>query len=374
MTGTLKDLMTQRADAEPAPHVDLDAIVRAGDARLRRRRAVAGAGAAALAAVLAVGVPAVVDDDSSKPSGVVRPAGGAYVDRQVTYALESAIHNGDQVIDVSPQKVTTYVQTDDGFVFADGSGAIFFADGDETVRVGRTGLPYGQLLVADDSGPYAGWVDTESGPASEFVVYDTSSRTEVVRTSEGNVPTTDSTGEFDLPMMGAIDGEFAYWHSSAGITRWDLRTDSAELIAPRASYTWLQDVAADQVARTAHETQRTVVNADPDADAPLFDGTFANLSPRARYVYTDVDDRAKVFDVATGDERTPDFSGYPFMALSQWLDDDRLVAVAIRAGNKESDPLDLLTCSIASGDCEVTVSEAGPVNELALPIGERLGD
>ncbi len=40
MTGLLSDVMHDRADTAAHPVVDLDAIVRAGDRRLRRNRAV----------------------------------------------------------------------------------------------------------------------------------------------------------------------------------------------------------------------------------------------------------------------------------------------------------------------------------------------
>ncbi len=381
MTGTLKDLMTERADAASPPRVDFDAIIRTGDSRVRRRRVAAGVATAAVAAVVAVGVPVVVDHSSSQPNGPVQPAAGKYVDPQTTYAIGSVFHYGDQLVDVSPHKVATFVQTDDGFVFTDASGAIFFTSGGEAEQIGFSGQPYGRQLAADDSGSYVGWVDTSARPAAEFVVYDTSSRSELVRTSEGNLTADERTAEFDLPMIGAIDGESAYWHSSAGITAWGLRSDTGQLLAPDANYQWLQDVAAGQLAKMSGDGQQTsgdrqgvVVSADPAAFAPVFDGWFANLSPNAESLYTDAADEVKVFDVQTGDDRTPDHAGYPFIALSQWLDEDRFVAVGIKAGNQESDPLDLLTCSISSEECTVTVPEVGRVNDLTLPIGEGLGD
>lgn len=373
MTGTLKDLMTERADAAAPPHVDIDAIIRAGDSRVRRRRVAAGAGAVATAAAVALAVPAVVDSSAPDRGRSVQPAAAEFEERTVTYAVGSTIHYGDQSIDVSPHKVETLVQTDGGFVFMERSGEIFFTSGGDAELIGFSGQPYGRQLAADDSGSYVAWVDTRPRLA-EFVVYDTSSRSEVVRTSEGNTPTETQVGEFELPMILAVDGENAYWHSSEGITAWDLLTGTATVIAPRANYLWLQDVAAGQLARMTADTQRTVVSADPAATAPVFDGSFADLSPAAKYIYTDVNDEAKVFDVQTGDQLTPDHSGYPFLFYTQWLDDDSFVVVGIKAGNDESDPLDLLTCTISTGECTVAATEVGRVNDLALPIGETLGD
>lgn len=384
MTGTLKDLMTRRADEASPPHVDLDAIIRAGESRVRRRWVAVGAGTAAVVASVALVVPAVVNpsapdfsaQDPSAPnqSRSVQPAAAGFVEREVTYAVGSTINYGDRSIDVSPQKVETFVQTDDGFVFSDANGAIFFTSGAGTEKIGFSGLAYGRQLVADDSGSYVAWVDTSARPASEFVVYDTASQSEVVRTSEGNTPTSEQTGEFELPMMRAVDGDHAYWHSSAGITAWDLSGGTGQLLAPDANYQGLQDVAAGQVARMTPNTQGTVVAADSAANGQVFDGTFANLSPSATYVYTDVNDELRVFDVQTGQQRTPAHPGYPFVGLTEWLDDDIFVVVGIRAGNTESDPLDLLTCSVSSQECTLAVAEVGRVNELVLPIGETLGD
>ena len=374
MTGTLKDLMTERADAQSAPQIDVDAILRAGDSRVRRRRVAVGAGAVGLAAAVALGAPAVIPSSAPEPAGTMQPASGEFGEHRVTYAAGATIHYGAQSIDVSPHSVETFVQTDAGFVFIDGAGTIYFTDGDNVDEIGRSEQPYGPLLAADDTGSYVGWVDTSVRPAAEFVVYDTSVRTEVVRTAAGNQPPSQDVGEFDIPVMEALDGERAYWHSSAGITSWDLTSNNGELLAPGANYLWLQDAAAGKLARLTRDTRQIVVSDDPAATAPVFDGSFADLSPNATYVYTDVDDAMKVFDVRTGEERTPDHPGYPFMVLSQWLDDDRFVAVAIKAGNNESDPLDLLTCSISTGECRVAVSEVARVNDLALPTGETLGD
>lgn len=363
--------MTERADAEAAPHIDVDAIIRAGDSRIRRRWVTAGTGAVAITAAVALAVPAVVDSSAPDRSRSIQPAAAEFGERRVTYAVGSTIHYGDQSINVSPHKVETFVQTDGGFVFTERSGEIFFTSGGDAEQIGFSGQPYGRQLAADDSGSYVAWVDTRPRLA-EFVVYDTSTRSEVVRTSEGNTPTDTQVGEFELPMILAVDGQNAYWHSSEGITAWDLPTGTATVIAPQANYHWLQDVAAGQLARMTADTQRTVVSADPAATAPVFDGSFADLSPAAKYIYTDVNDEAKVFDVQTSQEQTPGHDGYPFIFLSQWLDDDKFVVVAIKAGNKESDPLDLLTCTISAGKCTVAATEVGEVNDLALPIGETL--
>lgn len=225
----------------------------------------------------------------------------------------------------------------------------------------------GRLLAADDNGSYVGWVDTDATPASEFVVYDTARHTEVVRTAAGNPPATGDVGEFDIPVMIAIDGQLAYWHSSAGITAFDLRTDTSTLIAPRANYLRLEDAEAGQLAQLSPDSQHTVISSDPGAKGQTFAGTWANLSPTARYVATDESDKVTVFEISSGRQVTPRHPDHPFIAVTSWLDDDRFVALGIAAGNDDSDPLDVLTCSVSSQQCQVAAAGVAPVT-LALPI------
>ncbi len=382
MTETLKDLMTERADAAAPPHVDLDAIVRAGDSRVRRRRVVLGAGMAAVAASVALGVPAVLHSNAPDQTRTLQPAAPDFAERRITYAVGSTIHYGDQVIDVSPGAVKTFVQTDDGFVFTDAYGAIFFTSGAEVEQIGDSGQPSARQLTADDSGSYVGWVDKSALPVSEFVVYDTSSRSEVVRTSEGNKPAQEQAGQSEVPMIEAIDGSYAYWHSSEGFTAWNLTSGTGRVLPIDVGYhwIWLQDVAAGQLAVLSDDGQQVVVSADPVATAPAFPAHHAwaaNLSPNAERLYTRSyaePDEMKVFDVQTGAEQTPNHPGYPFIALSQWLDDDRFVAMGAKNSDAlgPTDQLDLLTCSISAGECTVAVSEAGLVGQLVTPLGGSL--
>ena len=66
MTGLLKDALTEHADADHTPHLDLDAIVRTGDRR-RRRRQGALTGLVAAAAVVALVATMVPRPDARTP-------------------------------------------------------------------------------------------------------------------------------------------------------------------------------------------------------------------------------------------------------------------------------------------------------------------
>lgn len=368
----LKNVLTDRATATPPPRLNLDAVVEAGESRVRRRRALMVAASTATVLGLALGGSALTDVGADPAPDQLSPAAPAFADRLLTYAVGSTIFYGDREVDVAPYQVSTFVQTRDGFVFTDRAGEIRFSDGRTVVPVGRTNQPYGRLLAADPNGSYVGWVDTEAKPAPEFVVYDTDTRAEVVRTSEGNTPEASSAGEFALPTIAAIDGDVAYWHSEAGTTAWNVGSNTGAAIAPNTDSRWLVDVADGKLVHRAG--QSVVVSADPAAAEPAFPASFAELSPHARYLATDVSDELRVFDVSSGAQVTPPHPGHPFIAVTSWLDDDSFVALGIPAGNTPAQPVDLLTCSVTAGECTVANAGVATVKELAVPIGERIGD
>ncbi len=375
MTELLKDVLKTRAEDAAAPHVDLDAIIGDGNRRIRRRRVGGWLAATAAIATIALAAPTVVTSVTGSEDGgstnLEVAQGGGFSTREPTYSLGSTIHYGAEVLDVSPHNVSAFVQTDQGFVFVTSAGGIFFADGTSTEQIGTTELPYGRLLAADDSGGYVAWVDTTATPVPEFVVYDTATREEAVRTAEGSVAITDRTGEFDLPTVLAVDGQTGYWHNSEGVVAWDIAAGSGSVIEPGANSQLLKDVAAGELARASSDDRNVVVSADPQAEAPTFAGGHAMLSPDARYVYTDDTDVARVFDVATGRDVTPNHQGYPFIAVTQWVDDTTFVALGL-SGRAETSPLDLLECSVVAQGCRVVAPGVGTVGNVQFPIGETV--
>ncbi|MEJ7691118.1 MAG: hypothetical protein WKF76_12185 [Nocardioidaceae bacterium] len=121
MSGLLKDVMNKRAEAAERPHLDLDAIVATGEKRIRRHRVAAAVATTAAVATIAVAAATVVDTDQrSTPDGIQPATSPAkFEQRTTTYSAGSVIHHGDQQIDVAPHSITSFVQTDDGFVFTD---------------------------------------------------------------------------------------------------------------------------------------------------------------------------------------------------------------------------------------------------------------
>jgi hypothetical protein len=274
---------------------------------------------------------------------------------------------------VSPFDVAAFVQTDDGFVFVTRQDQIVFTDGVSTEQIGTTNLPYGRLLAAGDSGSHVAWVDTTASPVPQFVVYDTATGNETVRTSEGSRAITDRTGEFDLPTVLAVDGHTGYWLNSEGVVAWDITTGTGSVIKPGVNSQWLYDVAAGQLAHSTVDNQGTVVNADPQAENPSFAGSSAVLSADARYVYTDDTDVAKVFDIETGKDVTPSHRGYPFIAVTQWIDGTTFAALGL-SGTAETSPLDLLECSVSTRECITAAPDIGTVGNVQFPIGETIED
>lgn len=375
MTGILQDLLARRADATEAPSIDLERIIADGHRRIRRRRGFTAAGvAAATAAVVAIAW-AVVHVDTQ-----AGPAEAPFGDRRPTYASGNTIHYGGEVIDVPGHVVSSFVQTDAGFVLTTKAGDVFLADGNDVERIGTGDLTH--RLAADDTGPLVGWVDVD-----RYVVYDTTARREVLRTDLAgkNRP---APGTADLPLVAAIDDGLAYLVASDGLHRWDLAGHTDELFMPGAGASWLHDVAAGRMVFDVRLPNPggsdVVVNSDPTADAPYFLGRTGNLSPDAAHVVTQsrdrtpplvVGERTLVYDVGNRREITLRHPGYEGLVTGQWLDDDRFTAWSVKDAHDSDSAMhaDLLTCSISAGACTVQARNIGTLAAGADP-GLRLPD
>ena len=371
--------MRDRAAATGAPDLDLDAIIAAGDRRVRRRRAAVGVGVAAALVAAAVAVPAIVDrvalgDKDVQPTN---PTGG-FVTRTTTYAVGNTIYYGDDAIDVSPHDVTALVQTDFGFVFTTEKGDhqdVYFTDATETERIGETTQDPGTLLAADDSGSYVEWVDTQAQPLPEFVVFDTGTGKEVARTSEGNKPLDQVSDEFDLARVHAIDGSTAYWHSSAGTVAYDLTAGTQEVLRPHTSPSYLFDVSNGVFAASSHDDVSTVVSRELGSEEPFVPGIGEpQLSPQGSYVMTMPQQSSKIFETATRKDVTPDAPHYQFVLLTQWIDDDTYAAIGTQGDNIYRGSVAQLVCSVGAGRCTEARTSIGTIDDVLFPVGGSLTD
>lgn len=363
MTGLLKDLMHDKADHAGTPHVDLDAIVAAGDRRVRRRRVVTGAGVlvAAAAVVAAVAVVPGTIDDSAKP---VQPSPDrvdqAPFDEELpTYADGSTIHYGTTAIDVSPHQVWNFATSDHAFVFSADDRHAYLTDGEgEPVDLGRSD----QTVLAE--GPYAAYVSL-AGDRPEVVVRNTVDDAEVLRTSAGVDPGAQKADETRVVLL-ALDGSQLYWHNSQGVVVSDLSApnDDPIVLQPNASTIWLWDVARGVLARESFDDITVTVSRDTDATSPNFEGDTATLSPDASHVATVSGEELRVYDVATGRDVTPKAPAFAQTRLVNWLSGNTFV---MAGANDYGGNAVLLECSARSGTCEPQSTEIGVFGSLITP-------
>src|SRR5262249_57339554 len=95
-------------------HVDLDAVVQAGNRRVRRRRALVSGGVAAVLAVVG-GAALLTGRGTTTAEPLPTDTTGG---KPFSYAVGSVIHSGAATIDVG-FKVNSFVQMADGFVVSD---------------------------------------------------------------------------------------------------------------------------------------------------------------------------------------------------------------------------------------------------------------
>jgi hypothetical protein len=366
MTENVKDMMAARADAAPGLHLDIDAVVRAGQRRVWRNRAAAGTVACAMLAAVAF-VASTLPFVGRADDPTLSESGG---ERQISYASGSMIHYGDRSIDVSPHKVEFYVLTDDGFVYAAQNGNVYFTDGDGSEKIGDSTA--GHMLVADDTGSYVGWVERLRSPyVTQAVVYDTARGREVFRSPKSDSRSDDGCFSEDSGLLfSAIDGDTAYICDGIGfgVSAWDLTTQTRKwpTTNPPRPESWLTDVDSGYLAWSTTEfaeTKGTIVSRDPDADAPFYPQVSANqLSPDADYIAGGDNGQTLVFDRTTNQEVELTMPEYPEWYVMQWVADDRFTAMGFHAegdeGNAREAP-DLLTCDASSAMCTVVGQASG---------------
>lgn len=385
MTRTLNDVMREQADARATPYFDTDAIVSAGNRRLRRTRAAVGALAVAAVTLTAVGLPQLLDGaGTTGADGLVagqgREAVGAFAERRPTYAVDDLIYYGKTQIDVA-EKIGSFVQTDDGFVYATDDGKVHLADADTTEEIGHTSRD-GLYLKADDTGSLVTWVEFTEGEAPALVAYDTAKRQEALRTEEGTKPGMTAFRDTDSVYVYAVDDGTVYWRNARGLVATDVASRTSTVLDKDANPFQIADVANGRFAHQVLEPEggdtRIRVSTDLHHPAqPLPTGYDSGyLSPSARYVVTDEQDEMAVYDTATREDVTPNVPGYRFAAGYAWLDDQTLTVIGLE-GAHGVQPIDILQCAVPAGDCavvadDVTTYDSSRPIRLALPVGERL--
>lgn len=356
--------MTERADRLESPTIDLEAITRNGNQRVRRNRLAAGAAGVAAAVGLGLGLPQVLGGDSDQ-RGSEMTGGG--VDA-VVWAKGDRIHVGNDTVEAS-HDVGALVQTEAGFVFADPEGTIWSLIAGAPERVGTSDAE-DPRLVAD--GTLVGWTELKEGGAPVFAVLDQATG-KVVRNSEG---TTANAAEGSSARLYAIDDGMAYWRDSRGLVGFDVATERSTVLRPADPGFVVADVEDGVFAQRTEAAQPegkgdpyVIVSRDPSATGPRLPLVGpVDLSPDAGYAMAENGDDFQVYDVRTLDEVTPTAAkaSYAFMTGYSWVDDDTYLVMALTGEDESGVTVDILSCEARTRQCDVVKALK---SEFQLPTG-----
>ncbi|GAA4822980.1 hypothetical protein ACFQ0K_16465 [Nocardioides caeni] len=366
MTEKLKDLMDSAADVDFLP-VDLGAVVEAGDRAVRRRRLAVVAGAAA--AVLLAGTVALAwpgPDRAEDPPVLGSPT------LEPAWVVGETLHTPTSAFDLGFDPVS-FVRTAVGWGFLDRDGNAFSLVDGQLRQIGR-GASGDAALVADETGAWVGWFDS-TGARPAMVSVDISTG-ETVRFDDH----VDGPGReeflFGSPLYFDIDDGIGYWIDDRGVVAADLRDGSDRVVTPNRDARWIVDVTQGLMVRLVEGAEgdegadvgTEVVDGDLGVVLPVEPGRYVGyLSPDARWVSAG-ETSPTVVEIATGEER-PLGGGARDAVPFEWLDADTVVLFREGQG---TDTLDLLTCTVPSGTCDVVVSDL-PAQDVNLPGGGYLG-
>jgi hypothetical protein len=388
MSGQLRATLQDHADQLDRWDVDLEAVVRSGDRRIRRRRAALAGGCAAVL-VLVVGVTMAL-----RPPTTPEPAPAVEPTKPFSYAVGSVIHSGSDTVDVGVH-VESMVQIDGGFVFTGPDRTVYLEKNGDTQAIGHL-ADRSSPLFASDNGLVAAWWDGER--IQTWPGYRP--------TQSGAVVAEDKTDSFEVagtwprdnpPKIEALsDGHLWFWDGT--------QTMVAEVRPLTSTATWrVSDVAGpdtiqDVSARAAlvraghegpgHETVGMAVIATdlrdlagktwprgvgPSTAQPQVRNiSSGDLAPDGEHWFTQDNDQFAVFDSATGQRQDPAHPGFAFAAPYQWLGNDTMAVLALK-GMSDHESISLLTCHVSTNDCEVTASDIGYYGDVAIPAGEAIG-
>ena len=366
MTGLLIGVMHEHADTLPAPDIDLDAIVAEGERQVRRQRLGTGLVAAARAGPkppTARSVPRHLGGEEVSPA-----SRGAFAEGSITYALGRHIYWDGHALDVG-RPVASYVATDNGFVYTSADGGVWLYDGTSSAWIGNA---QDNRLRADDQGSLVSWVETAEDGHARFVVYDAAAHARVARVDDEPADTSVSPDEAGAKVFAVDDGS-VYWRHDAQLARYDIPSDRESVLAAEPG-TEILDVSYGTLAFTAGTGQGAgaAVAQTLDPEAPVVArASDVLLSPNARYLATQVGDDIAVYDLGSGEDVTPDTSGYPSAAVVDWVDPGSATVLGVRrtddAGHASGD---VLRCDIRD-ECTVEGTFAvADGEELVAPTGE----
>ena len=382
MNHQLNEMLHDRADAVSSQPFDVEAMLREGDKRVRRRRTAVVGGIAALGVTAVLAVPPLLAslpaDERSTESRVASNVPASNLAGQPSWSTGSVIHFGDSTIDVG-RPVHNYVVTDGGAVFFDEAGTVWSATDGEVTEVGHVTLGGANPLVSD--GTRAAWMELADGVPT-YSVLDQSTG-DVVRDPLGN-PTGMSDGSAGWAHIYALDGDVLYVLSDKGAVAWDAVTGETSVLDPKADGVTIVDVSNGLISYWPTDDSGCArIGTRLDRGTTLGECIeFSGLvSPDGSYVEGQAPrGGVRLYATSTGQEMPLDTHGYEIFYATQWLDNEHFVAVghetpALRAtlndGSQMLDPrepTDLFTCSVTLGECTLYAQDIDAIDEwVALP-------
>ena len=285
------------------------------------------------------------------------------------YWWTSSFHYGEQVVDVREQAANlvrkreggrtfiTLDATDTGVGFHMRDGRIWLADGSSVEQIGDLGMtqydPLAGAVESGSSGSLLAWIHTTSREAADLVVYDTSSREEVVRQA---IP---ECGNLQMNCSVELVGEDnVYWTSGGDPGPFDRHLMRLDVATGVQTEVTTQDLADDLASRP----RGLVVGESADSGVVTDGLNFQRFEVRGdRLVPTVPDDPdatvsthtdTRVFDTATRAElrlRIPDgYDRADEFTIFEWVDDDRIALMADLTHDFLSSPLAMPTSSSAA--------------------------
>ena len=337
----------------------------------RTRRSLAATRVAALFGLLALSTAACGTDDDPATTGNAWPSTSTPVATDgLIWASGSTVHLPDGSTMDTEALAGAYVVAGPGVWFASAEPGDLEGNELPELRVAtadgveETGAhpAIGSLTTSAD-GRWLAFIDRmeDGAGAAEAVVVDLTTGAEVVRSSEGLLPSetegadwTDLYEDAPVGMLGVVDGA-AYVQGLDTLLTFDLSTGEATT----EDLDWSAISSADWH-RSLHRTA-PLWNADRSwaIAAQEFGGTPVLESADGERVTTSVSD-------ATGPLGSPDVSGPPLeeWSLGGWIDETTVVAITPSRDGFDVDwrmPV-LLACTVPTGECTVVEGTEDGVN------------
>ena len=381
MTGQLRTTLHTRADEIAGWEADLDAIVRTGSRRVRRRRAVIAGGVAVTLAVVGAAALGIRGHD-----GAPAPADPDAL--PVTYAVGSVIHSGDTQVDVGLH-VDSFVRLTDRFVFSHDEHVYEAKDGavHEIDRLADKATP----LMAAEDGQKAAWFGFSDQYGAGLKIYPGYPQV-------GNHPNAQY-GDFpdgwpadSPPSVRATWGGFL-WVSDGVKTQvtyhdppdgpyesWDIRTTGPSMIQDAAARSLLVrvgdglavvDANLPQHLNPPEESFDNKLDLDPGSPQVPNVST-GDLAPDARHWFTTDGGSFTVYTSSDASAQEPEHPGFTDVTPYQWLGGDTIAALGHPTDDPDG-PASILTCRVSTNACTVALPDVGPATDVVVPNGPTTG-